>query len=99
MDLDPQHFPWDSLSWEEESFIISREKRHEERVLQKQLMAECCKSNGWMQQRFLRGCGKLCQWLYLFKKTNLPNGSQHASGAQVAGCLTSRLSLGHMVLD
>lgn len=29
MDLDPWHFPWDSLSWEEESFFISREKRHE----------------------------------------------------------------------
>lgn len=30
MDLDPQHFPWDSLSWEEESFIISRGKRCEQ---------------------------------------------------------------------
>lgn len=30
LDLDPQHFPWDSLSWEEESFIISGEKRHEQ---------------------------------------------------------------------
>lgn len=49
MDLNPQHFPWVSLSWEEESFIISRGKRRaaEERVLQEQLMPECCQSSGW----------------------------------------------------
>lgn len=29
MALDFQHFTWDSFSWEEESFITSREKRHE----------------------------------------------------------------------